>query len=103
MDTEEAWELELDFLKTPESLSQAILGLRKLADVDELVRHRVWDQHGLAFQLKKLRGFDIPRNVTPLVEGFWDSNIDTRANPLFTLARGSRFLSKLPKSERPPE
>ena len=41
--------------------------------------------------------------MTPLVEGFWDSNIDTRANPLFTLARGSRFLSKLPKSERPPE
>ena len=73
------------------------------AAVDELVRHQVWDQHGLAFQLKKLRGFDIPRNVTPLVEGFWDSNIDTRANPLFTLARGSRFLSKLPKSERPPE
>ena len=73
------------------------------AAVDELVRHQVWDQHGLAFQLKKLRGVDIARNVTPLVEGFWDSNIDTRANPLFTLARGSRFLSKLPKSERPPE
>ena len=73
------------------------------AAVDELVKHRVWDQHGLAFQLKKLRGVDIAQNVTPLVEGFWDSNIDTRANPLFTLARGSRFLSKLPKSERPPE
>ena len=73
------------------------------AAVDELVKHRVWDQHGLAFQLKKLRKFDIQQNISALVEGFWDSNIDTRANPLFTLARGSRFLSKLPKSERPPE
>ena len=73
------------------------------AAVDELVRHRVWDQHGLAFQLKKLRGYDISKNVSALVEGFWDSNVDTHANPLFSLARGSRFLATLPKSARPPE
>ena len=49
----------------------------------------VWDQHGLAFQLKKLRGIDISQNVTPLVEGFWDSNIDTRQSLVYS-ARGAR-------------
>ena len=29
--------------------------------------------------------------------------VDTHSNPLFALARGSKFLASLPKSERPPE
>ena len=74
---------------------------RALADVefalDELLRHGVWDQHTLAWELAKGRGWDIGRNVSALVEGFWDSNVDRHANPLFGLARGTRFLGQLKK------
>ena len=46
------------------------------AAVDRLVRDGAWDQHGLAFQLRKLRGYDVEKNITTLVDGFWNSNVD---------------------------
>lgn len=71
------------------------------AALESLIDHKVWDQHTLAWELAKAapKTFDIDRNVSALVEGFWDSNVDKHANPLFGLARGSRFLDQLKKHD----
>lgn len=87
--------------KAKSRFSDAVLVMprRALADVefalDELLRHGVWDQHTLAWELAKGRGWDVDGNVSALVEGFWDSNVDRHANPLFGLARGTKFLAQL--------
>lgn len=75
-------------------LPRPMLGDVKYA-LEQLIAHRVWDQHTLALHLFKGRGYDVGRNVSALLDGFWDSNVDKHANPLFSLARGKAYLSKL--------
>ena len=87
--------------------SDAVLVMPRhmLPDVEyalgELIKHKVWDQHTLALHLYKGRHYDVERNVSALLDGFWDSNVDRHSNPLFSLARGKAYLSQLAKRPEP--
>jgi len=56
------------------------------ADLSHRVFHHETDQHNAFYMLSKARGYGLA-SVAFLARGYWESDTDGHANPVFTLAR----------------